>query len=318
MARTQRQRERAEKARQLMRQRVVRAQVLRVAYVPGTREGDEGLVPACIERLEGERIGWGRIDTTPDRRSALIWLIDRAQAPGRLLSSPDVERIAFDEGDFDRLHAPDRVQARGHFSYAHRHVLYGPETFGTNYDPLSLHADFAALSDDQSRAYSGAVRCRAGQASNDCVYRWDTAAQPPNDSSVAADVNAHTDRGYPGVIGRLTAADEFYHLRTNSANSTLQLYENTNAAGYVLLGSDGTHYAQAATIRLEMVGTALKGYIDGNEDISVVDGTHTTGWAAIRVRRTNTSYDPTLDNLTVYDEALTPIAALAADVQGDL
>ena len=114
----------------------------------------------------------------------------------------------------------------------------------------------------------------------------------PDGGNVAVVTETHTETDYyvqaevtsasssdPGVFGRYTDLNNYYLLRID--NATLQLYKNV-AGSFTLLGSYSTT-AGTHTIKLEMNGTTLKGYLDGVEQIpSVTDTAHASGKSGIR------------------------------------
>jgi hypothetical protein len=80
-----------------------------------------------------------------------------------------------------------------------------------------------------------------------------------------------------GAIGRMTAQGTFYKLELNEYSNQLRLlrinaWTETSLAVYAFTPGDGNH-----TLRLEMVGDVIKGYLAAVERINVTDGSPITG-----------------------------------------
>lgn len=116
-------------------------------------------------------------------------------------------------------------------------------------------------------------------------------AGPGDGNNLAVVTETHTETDYyvqadiisasaadPGVVGRYSDTNNFYVLRLDSA--TLQLYKRL-PAGWTLLGSY-TSTVGAHSIKLEINGSSLKGYLDGVLRIDVTDTSHTSGKPGIR------------------------------------
>lgn len=119
--------------------------------------------------------------------------------------------------------------------------------------------------------------------SGDAWFR-NSAAPPTADYYVEAVVERTGFSGYNnGPMGRFTSQGTFYHLRLNEYQTRLELVR-VNAWAETLLGSyawspsNGTY-----TFKLQMVGAAIKGYLDGVERISATDGSpiSSAGYAGI-------------------------------------
>jgi hypothetical protein len=115
-----------------------------------------------------------------------------------------------------------------------------------------------------------------GAAGGDFCLYYNDASPASADYSVEGYVFVSANGGtYPGVAGRVaTAANTMYRVYYDGADGRWELYK-------VVAGSStsiGTDYTQALTIsqtyvvKLEMIGTAIKVYIDSVERISATDG----------------------------------------------
>jgi len=127
---------------------------------------------------------------------------------------------------------------------------------------------------------SGAAHAKFwnGRIYNDSTFvgRWITNATPPSANYyVEAVIRCITDIGLMGVFGRgdnASASNNFYVLILRGDTNVLELRKRvtgteTTLGSYSITPVPGTDY----TIRLSMVGTAIKGYLDGVERISVTD-----------------------------------------------
>lgn len=77
-----------------------------------------------------------------------------------------------------------------------------------------------------------------------------------------------------GVLARLQDFSNYYLWRTQGGNP--QLYKNV-AGSFTLLGTGSATAASGDTLKLECVGSAIKGYVNGTLDVSVTDSSLTTG-----------------------------------------
>lgn len=123
-----------------------------------------------------------------------------------------------------------------------------------------------------------------GATTSTAVYR--NAATPPSaDYSVEATVQ-HTLEGFVGVIGRASSsANTLYQLfYAGSLHWYLERVVGgtaTNLGGYDVALATNTD----AVVKLEMIGTSIKAYINGVERISVTDSSITAaGFAGVRTR----------------------------------
>lgn len=133
-------------------------------------------------------------------------------------------------------------------------------------------------------------------------YYYHLATPADADYTVEADLVAvSTPSDITGVIGRMdTTVATFYLLRMNGG--TLQLYKSISGT-FTLLGSyvEGFTIGQTKALKLEMIGTAIKGYIGGVERVSVVDSSITAaGKAGVRQSSIDKIH---LDNFVVTDSS---------------
>lgn len=111
------------------------------------------------------------------------------------------------------------------------------------------------------------------------VATWDPAlgASPSADYDVEATVGVDNDDfGQPAVVGRWQSVGNFYGLEVNLFDNAVVLYKLVGGS-FTLLDSfsvtinPNTSY----TIRLSMVGSQLRGYLNDVERVSAVDTDHT-------------------------------------------
>lgn len=156
---------------------------------------------------------------------------------------------------------------------------------GTPGDALpTYNAGWARLSGDTGTLVITDVgRVRRGTNAS-AQYTWSTDLPPSADYWVQADVKiiSTTKTERIGIIGRASnSARTFYMLRisTNgSSTAAIQLWKAVGAT-FTQLGSDYSVTLTGLptyTLRLEMIGTAIKGYVNGVERISVTDTAITT------------------------------------------
>jgi hypothetical protein len=103
----------------------------------------------------------------------------------------------------------------------------------------------------------------------------------PSGSPGSADYQVQGDYWFSGtkalglsLVGRLdTAADTFYWARHNPSTNNWELIKRVAAANTTLGTFNDTGFTTGVTraIKLEMIGTAIKVYVDGTQRISVTD-----------------------------------------------
>lgn len=72
------------------------------------------------------------------------------------------------------------------------------------------------------------------------------------------------------IMGRLTDVDNFYAVRISTGTDKVKLYKKVSGS-FTLLDSGTTSLTSGDTIKLEMIGTNIKVYINGTEEISSTD-----------------------------------------------
>lgn len=105
-----------------------------------------------------------------------------------------------------------------------------------------------------------------------------------NDGRVAAIETGSTDQtvtvtatipnssSYPGVLARLTDADNFYLAQINTGSTTIY----RNSAGYSLLGT-GSGAASGDVLEFSVIGTSLNLDVNGGSVISLTNSGITSG-----------------------------------------
>jgi hypothetical protein len=149
--------------------------------------------------------------------------------------------------------------------------------------------------------YGNRALCRTGGTN----YISGTPASA--DYTVQVDVRVFSAIGNSGVVGRVnTGAKTFYGLYIHANNNELVLYKHVGGAVTTLdvFVSAGFFDAGSTyTIELEMIGTAIKGYVDGVERCSATDSAITAaGKAGIRCPSiSDTTTGKHLDNFIATD-----------------
>ncbi len=192
-------------------------------------------------------------------------------------------------------------------------AIFATDTFtgtsGTLLDAYS--ANWVAHSSSAANALiSDANRARKESASGTALY-YHTGTPATADYSVEVDVVyfSTSPTQYVGPAGRIdTSANTMYHFRYSQADSTWYLYR-ISAGTLNILGT----YAQSFTsgtrrAKLQMIGTAIKGFVDGVERVSATDSNITAaGKAGLRLATTATgtgnSQGLHVDNFEAYDES---------------
>jgi len=296
-----------ELARRLFIAKVSALPLYRCSKVETIVDGEPCWVPSIAEALSDAHIGWSQVADLG--RQQLIYLT-RAAPPGL---PPDARVQDPDALDWNALIPPLADEAAGHFSEAHNYELYH-EPFGTAYDPLSLYTpDFDAFYNNELRSVGGVVRHRTGQTSS-AYYRWVTDEQPPDDCSaewafLALTTVTSGGKVANGVLLRTDAGAspaEWYrgYLLYDETSDTL-VAKVVKYVGGVLttLGTSGSISGTPSSGlgRFEAVGSTLKVYCDGNEELSVSDGSLSSGYAGpYSYRLGTTGQDPELDNLKLF------------------
>ena len=284
MIRTTRQLERCELARRLFIRRAETCPIIEARTATVDSPGGPCRAPACLEPLDAAATGWFQIADLGDRQ--VIGLVGVAEVPASVRAEPGVVVRRPDELDFDLLIPPFADRAAGHLSYAHTR-LHVSDEFAADHDPLGDDPDWTALSDGAYvEADGGEVVCKPpGAESREPVHR----NEPADMSGVAADysVESHVTAAVvagkhrtPAVTLRMTDADNFYRVAVVAVGSVFRMHKRV-AGEWTLLGSQSVG-SLTGTIRLEAVGSTLKGYFQGNELISTSDTDLTSaGYAGI-------------------------------------
>jgi hypothetical protein len=141
---------------------------------------------------------------------------------------------------------------------------------------------------------SYAISCKTNGASayitafGNSAYRY--AATPPSaDYSVSTDVVIQSGSGpiLGGPCGRVSSsAATFYHAQYNLSAGAWRLWKSVSGT-FTQLGSDVTQsltVGQAYSLKLEMIGTAIKLYVDGVLKISATDSSiAAAGFPGLRI-----------------------------------
>jgi adhesin HecA-like repeat protein len=162
-----------------------------------------------------------------------------------------------------------------------------PDTFtGTNGTALSTYDALWV----RNSAYSGTLEiqsntCRlrtSGAAST--VYVYDQApASADYDVSAVFNFSSNSDNA-AGVVGRASkTANTMYMFRAEGANVNLYKFVAGVATQLGSSVASGVGINTNTTLKLSMVGTTIKGFVDGVEKISVTDSAiATAGFAGLR------------------------------------
>lgn len=130
-------------------------------------------------------------------------------------------------------------------------------------------------------------RIRISSSSGNAYYYHATAPASPDYSVSANVVRRSGDSGSCGVVGRMsTSAATGYLAQHDEFNAAWRLFKFIDGS-YTQLGSSYLQSLttdQPYTVKLEMIGTAIKVYVDGVERISATDSSITAaGRAGINV-----------------------------------
>lgn len=139
------------------------------------------------------------------------------------------------------------------------------------------------------------------------------------DYSVEATVVAFSSIGATGVAGRIDiGSSNFYYLYIKQGNGELVLAKMVDGVPATLDVELMTFGASASgtshVLRLEMVGTAIKGYVGGVEMVSATDSTFAAaGRGGIRAPAiSDTETGKHIDSLRIYDSTSPPVTAATA------
>jgi len=216
----------------------------------------------------------------------------------------DAIKAAMDCGDFDIWCPPVAEKARGSASYLITNLLYGPNPFSTDANPLGGSNDMVALEGDAAKALSGVAR-NITTGAGGTVYKYNTAAQPPDDQGARADLAMISGWSYLGPIVRATDGNNFYLAQKGrDLGNGFHLLERDSGTYRILAETEVTD--QTIEVGIEVTGQSpsivLKAYVDGTELLSASgEDAHNSGWAGFRANANTGNY--TIDNLAVYGEA---------------
>lgn len=104
-------------------------------------------------------------------------------------------------------------------------------------------------------------------------------------------------QAYVGVAARLIDVDNFYLWAMNTDDVKHYLFKRVGGT-WTLLAST-TDIPATATLKLEVNGTTIKGYINGVEKVSVIDSSLTSGAPGIRGYYINDAWDDFYADLLV-------------------
>ena len=252
--------------------------------------------PKCAAVLRAAGIPWGQV-WRRETAEQLIWF--EHEMPEDLKRLTGVASEKADALDFDALIKPFADRAVGHFSYAHTQQVGATYTFDTAYNPASddpnwTHTRNGAV--ENAYITSGHLR---GSISYIDAYTYDPlSVMGVADYSVEANCtqNSSYDHGLVGRGGNGNNNDPAYWLlMDNGRFDIVYRHRSHTATGEVLIASKGASLG-TGLCRLEMVGSTLKGYHSGAEQIS---GTDTTIEDALRPGAF-ADYGTRIDNFAVY------------------
>ena len=313
--RTQRQKERCEAIRRLQVERYRKATLVRcdMVAVPvietvydektGRPVGEETVYrhePKCAEVLQAAGVAWGQVWRSGVDEQ-LVWFEHAMFEELRRLDGVAEEKAA--DLDFDALVEPFADRTVGHFSYAHTsmHLQGAPYSFDTAYSPASADPNWTHTRNgtvENGKILSGRLR---GGISYIDAYTYDPlSVMCVPDYSVEANCyqNSSFDYGILGRAGNGYNADPAYWLLMDSGKFDLVYRPKSHSTtGQVTLASYGSGLG-SGLCRLEMVGTALKGYHSGIQRIGATDATLADpGRPGLAV-----DYGASADNFAVYTE----------------
>lgn len=144
--------------------------------------------------------------------------------------------------------------------------------------------------------------CIGSSSSGTSIY-YNNATPPSADYYVEATIQhngAGASTSLTGVCGRLATGASTMYMAYYNPGTAVWLLEKLVAGTNTQLGSYSTTLAvlTSAVVKLEMIGTAIKVFIDGVERISVTDSSITAaGFAGIRGRSVGRHLDVTADQI---------------------
>ena len=316
MTRTPRQLERCELARRLFIERVQERLVVRcpIIEIDSTEPGVPRRVPGIQGFADRHRLGWGQVADCGDFQLLYFFLPLSPSQRSELSGIDGLEIKEASQLNCDELIPPWADTASGHFSYAHTGLHYS-DLFAHGNDPLSNHADWTGDTDPTYLKSDGSkLVTNDGNGVNYRTMRYRCTGSPMGavtaDYSVELDCTPFQsiDEDYSmwGVMVRAKDGSNHYYANlSHSADrvNNLRVYERTTGGGEVKLAE--TTASDTGIVRLEIVGTIIKVYVDGVEKISTSDGTLTDAeYPGVRVSaaRHNQSGEGSADDFRVYIE----------------
>lgn len=140
----------------------------------------------------------------------------------------------------------------------------------------------------------------SGSGQTALLYNPGTPTQTVEVNVTSVGTGANGSGAY--LYARWTNSSNYYAALFDVAYNNVAIYKTVGGTS-TLLGSAGTFGAGAAVLKFEVIGTALKAYVNGSVIASVTDSSLTTGnYAGVGdfYGSFNYNYHPTFDNLRVY------------------
>lgn len=88
-----------------------------------------------------------------------------------------------------------------------------------------------------------------------------------------------------GVLARVTDVNNWYQVRNNNANPDKLEIRKRVGGTISVLATGTTTISNGDVLRIECEGTAIRGYINGNLEISTTDSAHTGGDPGLYINR---------------------------------
>ncbi|OXM13545.1 glycoside hydrolase [Paenibacillus herberti] len=124
---------------------------------------------------------------------------------------------------------------------------------------------------------------QSANTANEAVATRGDAAWTNYDMLADVNLKSTSNTAATGILGRYKDNNNYYYLRLNSGESKLQLLKKVNGTFTLLANLPQTVSLNTTyKLRLSMNGSTIKGYLNGEEKISVTDVSLTAGKAGIR------------------------------------
>ena len=270
------------------------------------RQGNEGpeRVPGCIDALEQLQVSWFQIADLGDR---LVIGLKCEAGPQEIVQAPGVVECAAETLDFDQLITPFVADTDGHFSYAHT-AEYASEDFNTSYDPFGNSPNWTNLENDVWRSSGGKLVVKTAGTYHS-KYRFDSAdmsAVSPDYSADAVCVCTYINNFIREVCpaGRMQDANNLYYAQLRDTATDNFKIKKVSGGVISTLAATTVASPDGGLVRLEIVGSTLKAYYKGAEEISTSDdGITNAGYAGIKCFQESAgSGDASIDDFKVYIE----------------